>query len=494
VTLAAFTFLSAWNDFMWPLIILTDAERYTLPVALASLVGEHVQDTELMMAGSVLTTLPALVVFLLFQRAYLRASSRERQGLKRIAAVALAASFAVLVAANPVASAPAVRVLDSFESAAGWSAHPADGVGLSIGAESVQGTPALRLAVQFQGGGYAVAHKAFDFDLPENYAFTFRVRGDVPPNTLEFKLIDASGDNVWWSVRRDFVFGRDWQTIRIKKRQIAFAWGPAGGGELRHVAAIEFAVTAGQGGPRQRVDRRLASRRVAAAGTSAAATTCGILRAGGLRGDAGARCRFDHRLVQRRARRAPMGCSSISERRVNSAGCGSIGCRAGMPSTTGSSSPTTVRTGGASARCKATWEARISWISRVRVALRTLARRACSAAPRAWRSPRWPSNRSSGRPRARRSSLRWRARHRRHVSALDWGRAVVLGRWSVQTTIVAKVCSTRTAGSRSPRAAPRSSRSCTIKAGSSVGAKRTPPSRSKTAAYRSRACAGSVTI
>ena len=72
VTLAAFTFLSMWNDFMWPLIVLTDDRNYTLPVALANLVGEHVQDTELMMAGSVLTVLPALIVFLFLQRAYVR--------------------------------------------------------------------------------------------------------------------------------------------------------------------------------------------------------------------------------------------------------------------------------------------------------------------------------------------------------------------------------------------------------------------------------------
>ncbi|HZL85259.1 MAG TPA: carbohydrate ABC transporter permease [Candidatus Krumholzibacteria bacterium] len=72
VTLAAFTFLSAWNDFMWPLIVLSDDQNYTLPVALANLVGEHVLDTELMMAGSVLTILPALLVFLVFQRAYVR--------------------------------------------------------------------------------------------------------------------------------------------------------------------------------------------------------------------------------------------------------------------------------------------------------------------------------------------------------------------------------------------------------------------------------------
>jgi len=72
ITLAAFTFLTMWNDFMWPLIVLSDEQKYTLPVALANLVGEHVQDTELMMAGSVLTIVPAMLVFLALQRAYVR--------------------------------------------------------------------------------------------------------------------------------------------------------------------------------------------------------------------------------------------------------------------------------------------------------------------------------------------------------------------------------------------------------------------------------------
>jgi multiple sugar transport system permease protein len=71
VTLAIFTFMGTWNDFMWPLIVLTDNEMYTLPVALANLLGEHVQDTELMMAGSVLTVLPVLLVFMVLQRHYI---------------------------------------------------------------------------------------------------------------------------------------------------------------------------------------------------------------------------------------------------------------------------------------------------------------------------------------------------------------------------------------------------------------------------------------
>ncbi|WLI91636.1 carbohydrate ABC transporter permease [Massilia sp. R2A-15] len=72
VTLAIFSFLASWNDFMWPLIILTDKDLYTLPVALASLSREHVQDNEMMMAGSVLTIFPVLLLFLGMQRYYIQ--------------------------------------------------------------------------------------------------------------------------------------------------------------------------------------------------------------------------------------------------------------------------------------------------------------------------------------------------------------------------------------------------------------------------------------
>jgi multiple sugar transport system permease protein len=70
VTLALLTFMGSWNDFLWPLIVLADDRRYTLPLALANLVGEHAQDTELVMAGAVLTVLPVVVLFLALQRWY----------------------------------------------------------------------------------------------------------------------------------------------------------------------------------------------------------------------------------------------------------------------------------------------------------------------------------------------------------------------------------------------------------------------------------------
>jgi multiple sugar transport system permease protein len=70
VTLALFAFLGSWNDFLWPLIVLADDSRQTLPVALAALAREHAGDNELMMAGAVVTTLPVLAVVLALQRYY----------------------------------------------------------------------------------------------------------------------------------------------------------------------------------------------------------------------------------------------------------------------------------------------------------------------------------------------------------------------------------------------------------------------------------------
>ena len=160
---------------------------------------------------------------------------------------AAALLLASVMGTPPVAQKPAM--LDTFESTNGWRAQPADGVSLRISADSGFRGRAMRLDFDFNGrGGYAVVHKAFNFTVPGNYEFSFRIRGDAPPNTLEFKLIDPSGDNVWWSNTLGFEFPKAWTEVVRKKRQISFAWGPRGGGDLTRVAAIEFAITAGTGG------------------------------------------------------------------------------------------------------------------------------------------------------------------------------------------------------------------------------------------------------
>jgi hypothetical protein len=186
-----------------------------------------------------------------------RPRHRRVGGPRAIALLAAAGAWGVATAAiaqpSPgVASPPAEEaftpiVLDDFEDISGWAAFPADGVALTLASDAGRTGRALRMDFAFTGGGYAVARKAFDLELPENYAFTFQLRAEAPVNHLEMKFLDASGENVWWYVRRDMTFPGEWTALSTKKRQITFAWGPQPG-ELRRVAAIEIVVTAGTGG------------------------------------------------------------------------------------------------------------------------------------------------------------------------------------------------------------------------------------------------------
>src|SRR5687768_10363615 len=140
-------------------------------------------------------------------------------------------------------------VIDDFESVSQWKAIPSDDVTLRVSQDAGVSGKSMRLDFDFHGhGGYAVVHRDVKLAVPANYEFTFSIRADAPVNTLEFKLIDPSGDNVWWSNQPNFVFPKEWTTVTRKKRHITFAWGPQGGGELKNVAGLELAITAGSGG------------------------------------------------------------------------------------------------------------------------------------------------------------------------------------------------------------------------------------------------------
>lgn len=70
-TLSIFTFLGAWNNFVWPLIATNDPDKYTLPVALATFATDPNKaggSNGMLMAGSFLIVLPVLVVFIALQR------------------------------------------------------------------------------------------------------------------------------------------------------------------------------------------------------------------------------------------------------------------------------------------------------------------------------------------------------------------------------------------------------------------------------------------
>jgi hypothetical protein len=143
------------------------------------------------------------------------------------------------------------RVLDSFDDIAPWKAVASDGVQASVHPAEGVGGRALRLDFDLAGtAGYALARRALPLDVPAHYELSFYLRADAPVNDLQVKLLDPSGENVWWFNRPNFQFPREWQLVRIKKRQIDFAWGPTKERTLRHAATVELVVAAGRGGGR----------------------------------------------------------------------------------------------------------------------------------------------------------------------------------------------------------------------------------------------------
>lgn len=143
----------------------------------------------------------------------------------------------------------AARLLDGFENAADWSTIASDGVKITLSSEPGRTGKALRIDYDFtRGSGFGIVRREFNLPLPENYRFTYFIRGEGPSNTIEFKLLDESGDNVWWLKQPDFAFAPDWTKVSIPRRKISFAWGPSGGKPLTNMRWLEIAITASSGG------------------------------------------------------------------------------------------------------------------------------------------------------------------------------------------------------------------------------------------------------
>jgi hypothetical protein len=162
-------------------------------------------------------------------------------------------AVAVAGPAPPRSTTPPPRapvVLDAFEGIAGWTAAPSEGVSMRLSADSGESGGALRVDFDFHGrAGWAASRKRVAVALPGNWAFAVRLRGEAGPQTLEFKLLDEAGENVWWSVKRDFDFPPAWTTLRYPKRRVSFAWGPGDkNAPLVRIGFVEITVTAASGG------------------------------------------------------------------------------------------------------------------------------------------------------------------------------------------------------------------------------------------------------
>ena len=165
-----------------------------------------------------------------------------KSGLARLALIALLAST---MGAGAHAQ---DRVLDDFTNPSAWKVSATDDVKATL--RAADGPHGKALCVDFDFGkvtGYISTQRALPIDYPARYEFTLGVQGNAPPNAFQFKLVDASGENVWWGQRPEFRFPQDWQTLKFRQRQIDFAWGPTTDKVLRKTATIELVIASGSG-------------------------------------------------------------------------------------------------------------------------------------------------------------------------------------------------------------------------------------------------------
>ena len=144
-----------------------------------------------------------------------------------------------------------IKTLDEFNTVDGWKYIKSEGGDVKMDISTDQGRTgkAIRLDYDFtKGTGYSGLQKMFPLNLPENYEISFWMKANSPSNNFEFKVADASGDNVWFVNHRNFVFPTEWKKIKIKKRNIEFAWGPNYSAKPPKIDRIEFTIASMVGG------------------------------------------------------------------------------------------------------------------------------------------------------------------------------------------------------------------------------------------------------
>lgn len=153
--------------------------------------------------------------------------------------------------AGAAAAPPATQVIDDFRDLGRWQPSASDQVRARTSA-----APGGGLCLHYDFGavsGYAVARRTLALQLPAHYRLRLKLWGEGPPNAVQLKFVDASGDNVWWRHWRDLQLPARPSATVVRQRQIEFAWGPTEDKTLRQAAALELVVASGRGGGAGRV-------------------------------------------------------------------------------------------------------------------------------------------------------------------------------------------------------------------------------------------------
>lgn len=174
------------------------------------------------------------------------AETRARKRTGALLAALAAASALAPATAQEVLS---TRLLDGFDDPRAWTVVASDQVDAAIrevegaGEDAGPDGRALCLDYDFNGvSGHAGLQRPMPIEYPGNYRFDLRLRGDAPANDLQFKLVDASGDNVWWVNRTAVEPPAEWAPLRFKARHVTKAWGPGTDPVLRRSARLELVV------------------------------------------------------------------------------------------------------------------------------------------------------------------------------------------------------------------------------------------------------------
>jgi hypothetical protein len=143
-------------------------------------------------------------------------------------------------------AAPGGRVVVDLRDLGGWQAEASEQVGAVLRRD---GDGGICLDYDFHSvSGYAVLKHALPVQWPAAFDMRLRVKGRGALNDLQLKLVDASGEDVWWVNRPGFAFPRSLTDVTFRDRHFTFAWGPTPDHTLRRTESLELVVAARQGG------------------------------------------------------------------------------------------------------------------------------------------------------------------------------------------------------------------------------------------------------
>nr|WP_145545315.1 discoidin domain-containing protein [Variovorax boronicumulans] len=155
--------------------------------------------------------------------------------------------LAVLLCGWLVPAVVHARLLTDFTDQQAWTLSATDQVQAQlVPAPDQPGAACVRYDFD-RVAGYVALGRALPLEFDGNFALAIPARGQGALSALELKLVDASGNNVWWHRRADFAAPAQWTALPTKRRHIGFAWGPAADKALRHTERIELVLVGAQG-------------------------------------------------------------------------------------------------------------------------------------------------------------------------------------------------------------------------------------------------------